>query len=132
MGGVAAPQRRPSLPYPLGAWSWLVPWSTALLQTNCAPPAWLLPSIWAAGTKSANRKTENPNKPHGFLRLRPETALRFLPSNVCRGARNALILPTLPLDTRRSPPGVPFLLCFRQPLVRSRRPRSLLSRPAPR
>src|SRR5882672_6854131 len=96
MGGVAAPQRRPSLPCPSGAWSWLVPWSTALLQTNCAPPVWLLPSIWAAVTKSANRKTENPNKPHGFLHLRPETALPFLPSNVCRGARSQCPHPSDP------------------------------------
>src|SRR6266850_621844 len=131
MGGVAAPPRRLSLPCPLEAWSWPVPWWTAPLRTNCAPPAWLSPSILAAGTTSANQGTENPNKPHGFLRLSPETALRFLPSNVCRGARNARILPTLPRDTRRGPPAVAFFLCFRQPPVRSRRPRSLFPRPAP-
>ena len=84
------------------------------------------------GTTSANQETENPNKPNGFPRLRPETALPFLPSNVCRGARNALILPTLPLDTRGGPPADAFLLCIRQPVVRSGRPRSILSGPASR
>src|SRR5467141_1346592 len=130
-GGGARPQRL-SLPCPSEAWLWLVPWSTALLRTNCAPPACRSPLILAAGTKSASPKTENPNNPHGSQRLRPETAPRFLPSNVCKGARNALILPTLPLDTRGGPPAVALLLCFRQPLVRSGRPRSILSGPAPR
>src|SRR6266850_3908646 len=132
MGGVAAPPRRPLLPCPSEAWSWLVPWWTALLRTNCAPLARRSPSILEAGTKRANRKTENPNNPHGSQRLRLETAPRFLPSNDCRGVRNALILPTRPLDTRGGPPAVLFFLCFRQPLVRSGRPRSLFSRPAPR
>src|SRR6267378_4390195 len=132
MGGVAAPPRRLSLPCPSEAWSWLVPWSTAPLRTNCAPPACQSPLILAAGTKGASRKTENPNNPHGSQRLRPETAPRFLPSNVCKGARNALILPTLPLDTRGGPPADAFLLRIRQPLVRSGRPRSILSGPASR
>src|SRR6267142_5614815 len=121
MGGVAAPPRRLSLPCPSEAWSWLVPWWTAPLRTNCAPAACRSPSILAAGTTRANQETENPNKPNGFLRLRPETALGLLPSNVCRGVRHAFILPTL-RDTRRRPSAVTLLLCFQHPLVRSGRP----------
>src|ERR1700674_4945112 len=132
MGGGAAPPRRLSLPCPSEAWLWLPPWATALFLTDCAPPACRSPSIWAGGTKSVNRKPENPIHPHGSLPLRPETTLRFLPSNGFRDTCNALILPTLPLDIRHSPPAVAFLLCFQQPLVRTGRSRSLFPRPASR
>src|SRR6266852_2583147 len=82
MGGAVAPPQRLSLPCPSEAWLWLVPWSTAPLRTNCAPPACRSLLILAAGTKSASPKTQNPNNPHGSQRLRPQTAPRFLPSNV--------------------------------------------------
>src|ERR1039458_6811459 len=84
MADVAAPPRhRAWLPCPSEEWSWLVPWSTALWRTNCAPPARLSHSILAAGTKRANRRAANPSDPNRPERQCPSCTRRPAEKSRC-------------------------------------------------